>query len=215
MRVPPRLLQRAKLGDTVAQCRVADRLMSSERASAYRAAMPWLRRAASRERWAAYHLGLIYDHGLGVRTNRTAAISWYERAVAKGYDSAQLNLGIILANRPGAKRDEARAVRLYRSAARQGNRNAAYNLGLYYSEGRGVARNLRMARRWFGQAAANGDRDAAKALRSLGPVANPRLQRTALRAAAEPPSRWTALAGTSEPTSRQRGGPHDRASGTR
>src|SRR6266571_1525962 len=130
MRVPPQLLERAKAGDTVAQCRVAGRLMSSDRPSGYRVAMSWLRRAASRERWAAYHLGLIYDHGLGVRPNRATAISWYERAAAKGYDSAQLNLGIILANLSGAKRDEARAVRLYRSAARQGNRNAAYNLGL-------------------------------------------------------------------------------------
>ena len=180
MGVSPRLLELAKSGDTVAQCRIADRLMSPERPSAYRAAMPWLRRAASQERWAAYHLGLIYDHGFGVRPNRTAAISWYEQAAAKRFDSAQLNLGIILANLPGGKRDEARAVRLYRSAARQGNRNAAYNLGLYYSEGRGVARNLRMARRWFEQAAAKGDRDAARTLRSLDPVANQRLQRTAL-----------------------------------
>ena len=176
MRVPTRLLERARSGDSVAQCRIADRLMSPERPRAYRAAMPWLRRAAAQERWAAYHLGLIYDHGLGVRPNKTAAISWYERAVAKGFDSAQLNLGIILANLPGGKRDEARAVRLYRSAARQGNRNAAYNLGLYYSEGRGVARNLRMACRWFEQAAAKGDRDAARILRSLGAVANQRLQ---------------------------------------
>ena len=174
MRVPPGLLQRAKSGDTVAQCRVADRLMSPGRPTAYRAAMPWLRRAASREPWAAYHLGLIYDHGLGVRANLTAAISWYERAAAKGYDSAQLNLGIIVANLRGARRDEPRAVRLYRSAARQGNRNAAYNLGLYYSEGRGVARNIRMARRWFVRAAAKGDRDAARMLRALGPVAKSR-----------------------------------------
>jgi TPR repeat protein len=179
MRVPPRLLERAKAGDPVAQCRIAHRLMSSERPSGYRAAMPWLRRAATRDQWAAYHLGLIYDHGLGIHPNRTAAISWYERAAAKGYDSAQLNLGIILANLSGAKRDEARAVRLYRSAARQGNRNAAYNLGLYYSEGRGVVRNLRMARHWFEEAAAKGDRDAAKTLRSL-PVASLRLQRMPL-----------------------------------
>ena len=190
MRVPSGLLERAKAGDTRAQCRIADRLMSSERPTAYRAAMPWLRRAASQARWAAYHLGLIYDHGLGVRANQVAAISWYERAAAKGYDSAQLNLGIILANVRGAKSDEARAVRLYRSAARQGNRNAAYNLGLYYSEGRGVARNIRMARRWFVRAAAKGDRDAARMLRALGPVANSRVQRTALRAAAEPLGRW-------------------------
>lgn len=90
----PTLLERAKAGDTGAQRRLADRLMSPETPSAFRAAMPWLRR-------------------------RTAAIAWYERAAAQGYGSAQLNLGIILANLPGAARDEARAVRLNRSAARR------------------------------------------------------------------------------------------------
>src|SRR6185437_13916581 len=158
MRLSAKLIKRAQAGDSEAQCRVAEWLMRDEKPSGYRAALPWLRRAAALDRWAAYHLGLIYEEGRGIRANRVTAISWYEQAAAKGYPSAQLNLGIIVANLPGARRDEARAVRLYRAAARQGNRNAAYNLGLYYSEGRGVARNLRIASRWFEQAAAKGVR---------------------------------------------------------
>jgi TPR repeat protein len=131
-RIPAHLLQKARRGSLDAQCRIAERLMAPELPAGYRRALPWLRRAASRrEAWAAYHIGLIYDHGLGVRQHRGLAARWYERAVKAGYDSAQLNLGIILANRPAATRDLARAIRLYRKAAAQGNRNAAYNLGLY------------------------------------------------------------------------------------
>ena len=62
---------------------------------------------------------------IDLKKHRNLWEDFYDHAVAKSYDSAQLNLGIILANPPGARRDEARAVRLYRSAAHQGNRNAA------------------------------------------------------------------------------------------
>src|SRR5512143_2436772 len=97
-RIPPRLRERARLGDLSAQCRLAERLMATESPVGYRRAIPWLRRATARgEAWAAYHLGLIYDHGLGVRRNRGIAARWYEQAADDGYDSAQLNLGIILA----------------------------------------------------------------------------------------------------------------------
>ena len=183
-----RILVLARSGDLNAQCRLASRLMSSDKPSGYERALPWLRRLARHaDGWAEYHLGLIYDRGLGVRRNRGVATKWYERAAAGGYDSAQLNLGIILANLPGRRRDLDRAVQLYREAARQGNRNAAYNLGLYYFEGRGVRRDVRLARKWYELAAAKGDKDAAKVLLSLGRVPNPAIQRTV--------SRVTALAG--------------------
>ena len=167
--IPHRLIQKARSGDPDAQCRLAERLMASEDPTGYRRAIPWLRRGASHGiAWAAYHIGLLYDHGLGVRRNRGMAARWYERAAKDGYDSAQVNLGIILANRPAGMRDLARAMRLYRKAAAQGNRNAAYNLGLYYERGRGVRRSFSLAKRWYRIAAKAGDRGARRALAKLG-----------------------------------------------
>ena len=66
--------------------------MRSETPEGYRSALPLLRRAArAGEPWAAYHIGLMFDHGRGLRGNVAKAISWYEEAVSGGYDSAQLS----------------------------------------------------------------------------------------------------------------------------
>src|SRR5450432_3891174 len=134
-----RAIERARGGNVEACCRVANRLMARKTTSAYRQALPWLRKGASAgEPWAAYSLGLMFAESLGVRRNIKKAMGWYSRAARQGYDSAQLNLGILYANLPGKHRDLRKAVELYRRAARQGNRNAMYNLGLYYERGRGV-----------------------------------------------------------------------------
>jgi hypothetical protein len=153
MPIPKRLLDRARSGVPGAQCRVAEQLMRPGTSVAYRRAKPWLLLAAAQhEAWAEYHLGFMYEGGLGVRRNRRLARSWYEKSAASGYASAQLNLGILLANLPGQKRDLKRAIKLYRLAAAQGRKHAAYNLGLYYARGRGVRRSPALARLWLSRA---------------------------------------------------------------
>jgi uncharacterized protein len=80
------LLLRARRGEIPAQREVADALMSGESTRAYRRALPWLRIAAKcGDRWAEYHLGLIYDHGLTGRRDLRRAVQWYGRSAAKGY----------------------------------------------------------------------------------------------------------------------------------
>jgi len=163
--ISKRLLSLARSGDTNAQNWVADHLMRSGTPAAYRRAMPWLRLAAkSREAWAEYHIGLIYDHGYGVRRNSRVARSWYEKSAASGYASAQLNLGIVLANLAGEKRDLKLAIKLYRLAAAQGRKRAAYNLGLYYAQGRGVRRSPALARYWLSRAGLKNPARVAKRL---------------------------------------------------
>jgi hypothetical protein len=165
MSVPKKLLALANDGDTTAQCRVADAFMRPETSAAYRRAMPWLRRAArAGEAWAAYHLGLIYDDGLGVPRNSRAARTWYEKSAAAGCPSAQLNLGVLLANLPGKRRDLRCAIKLYRLAAARGRKRAAYNLGLYYACGHGLRRNLALARLWLSR---SGLRNPAREVNSL------------------------------------------------
>jgi TPR repeat protein len=154
--IPAQLLSKARDGELVSQCLVADRLLGSRSRSIRQQGIYWLRRAArGGEAWAEYMLGLRYDHGDGLPEDRKRAAYWYARAAAQKFDSAQLNLGIILANRP--RPQFKKAMRLYRLAAAQGNRNAKFNLGMYYAEGRGVRSNPRLAFRWYLGAAEQGD----------------------------------------------------------
>lgn len=176
MPISKHLLALARSGDTNAQNWVADVLMRPGTPAAYRRALPWLRLAAKQgEAWAEYHLGLIYQHGFGVRRNARIARAWYEKSAAAGYSSAQLNLGILLANLPGAQRDLKRAIKLYRLAAAQGRKRAAYNLGLYYARGRGVRRSPALARLWLARA---GLKNPARTAERLARASNPALQRT-------------------------------------
>jgi len=163
----PRLFAWAKSGDIDACCSLADKLMSGG-ASGYRAAIPFLRKAASvSECWAEYSLGYMYDEGIGRRRNVGKAIYWYARAVQGGYPSAMCNLGVIYANLPGKRRDLKQAIRLYRRAARHGNRNAMYNLGLYYEKGRGLKRSAKKAAFWYEKASEKGHRTARSKLLRL------------------------------------------------
>ena len=164
-----RLVQRALEGDSDAQCRLADGLMSRETRAGYREAMKWLRKAgAAHVPWAEFHLGVIFDEGLAGTRDRRRAAYWYERAASRGYPNAMLNLGVILANRRGAAKNIRRAMALYRAAALGGRASAAYNLGLYYSVGRGVKPDKAAAARWFRRAARLGDKDAKRFLRAVG-----------------------------------------------
>lgn len=163
----PKLLGLAEAGDPEACCSLADKLMN-EGSAGYHAAVPFLWKAArASESWAEYHLGRIYDEGIGRRRNVGKAIYWYTRAALGGFPSAMCNLGVIYANLPGKRRDLKQAIRLYRRAARNGNRNAMYNLGLYYEKGRGLKRSAKKAAFWYEKASSKGDRTARSRLLKL------------------------------------------------
>jgi len=161
----PTVLERARAGDSDACCRVADALIRG-RSPKYAEALPWLTKAAS-EPWAAYHLGLMFDHGWGVKRSVKRALSCYTTAADAGYHSAQLNLGILYANLPGRRQDLSRAIQLYRKAARRGNRNAMFNLGYYYQEGRGLPQSRTRALYWYRKAAELGCRSSKERVRKL------------------------------------------------
>lgn len=57
MGLEARLLKQAQAGNEAAQCRLAERLMKQDTRRAYRSAMPWLRRAAGDDPWAAITWG--------------------------------------------------------------------------------------------------------------------------------------------------------------
>ena len=47
---------------------------------------------------AQYNLGLLFEHGNGLKKNYKTATEWYEKAALNGYASAQCNLASLYEN---------------------------------------------------------------------------------------------------------------------
>jgi TPR repeat protein len=85
-----------------------------------------------------YNLGLMHEHGIGVRKDEQAAIVWYRKAAEQGNSNAQFNLAVLYENGRGSTVDFAQANHWYRKAAAQGDALAIGNLGMLYIRGQGV-----------------------------------------------------------------------------
>jgi TPR repeat protein len=117
---------------------------------------------------AQYHLGLLYEQGLGVVSNPQEAIRWYRQAADQGNADAQTHLGVLYETGEGLAQDYAQAAQWYRQAAAQGNAWAQNNLGWLYETGQGVAANGAEALKWYRKAAAQGETRAKNNLKRLG-----------------------------------------------
>ena len=98
---------------------------------------------------AAFMLGVLYEHGLGVTAADARAAAWYLKAAQRGGASAQYNLAVFHQLGRGVERSDALAFRWHRAAAAQGHRKAQNNLGAIYFAGAGVDRNLVEAWKWL------------------------------------------------------------------
>lgn len=124
-------------------------------------AVYWYSEAAKQEYVPALNaLYEAYYKGNGVEQNKKVAISYLERAVAKGDAGAQTTLGDCYNRGDGVEKDSAKAVALFRSAAEQGYPIAQFNLGVCYSDGIGVKKDLQQAIYWFTKVAEQGYIDA-------------------------------------------------------
>ena len=86
-------------------------------------------------------LGDAYDRGNGVEVDHAAALGWWERSAAQGFDKAQYNLGLVYeSGTTGVEADYRRAAEYFEQAMENGNPAAPTNLGLLYEQGHvGVA----------------------------------------------------------------------------
>jgi len=105
-------------------------------------------------------LGLKFDLGSGVKTDKAEAAKWYRKAAEQGNADAQYFLGSMYAAGQGVQKDEAEAVKWYRKAAEQGNAAAQVHLGIMYANGRGVPRDEFEAVKWFRKAVEKENADA-------------------------------------------------------
>jgi TPR repeat protein len=90
---------------------------------------------------AHYHLGLIYDNGYGVQTNKSKAIALYVQAAASNYPSALNNLGYAYRHGEGVQKDLTQATAYFAQAAALGDLDATINLGDMTFKGWGTKRD--------------------------------------------------------------------------
>jgi hypothetical protein len=129
----------------------------------YQAAYPvFLSLAEQGDAAASYNLGLMFDHGLGVGQDQTAAVFWYGRAAEAGDVEAAMLIGDLALEGYWGQPDFSLAATWFRFAAEQGHAQAQRKLAMLYVTGRGVDADAGAAARWFRLAAEQGDAEAAR-----------------------------------------------------
>lgn len=88
------------------------------------------------------------------------AISWYEKAAAQHFPSAQFQLGFLYYRGKGVEQNSQKAIYWFEQAAAQGNVSAADKLADIYDDGEGVPRDDQKAVYWYTQAAKHGSASA-------------------------------------------------------
>jgi TPR repeat protein len=109
---------------------------------------------------AQYYLGDCYNLGVGVVTNRTAAVKWWRKAAEQGYVSAQYNVGASYVSGDGVETNLAEAAKWFRKAADQGHAEAQFNVGISYAKGVGVTKDRVEAVKWWQKSADQGYTEA-------------------------------------------------------
>ena len=107
-----------------------------------------------------YMLGIMYEHGEGVKQDYEKAVEWYRKAVDSGYKRAMVDLGYMYLNGYGVKKDYATALEWYEKGAEAGFNSAMYSLGCMYFAGHGVEQDYNKAAEWYLKAADAGNADA-------------------------------------------------------
>lgn len=68
---------------------------------------------------AQFHVGVIYERGIGIDANQTQAAYWFEKSAVQGYVDAQYNIAIMYASGRGVEADEGAAMKWLALAAKQ------------------------------------------------------------------------------------------------
>jgi TPR repeat protein len=112
---------------------------------------------------AAFNLGQAYRLGRGVPTNIAAAVTWYQRAAAKGHPDAQATLGLLLFENG----DRAGGLRWLKAAAEQGEARSLLVYGTALVNGDGVKRDPVLGYAYVSRSAAQGLAAAKETLAQL------------------------------------------------
>lgn len=129
----------------------------------YAAAMRILQPLAeANDAHAQYHLGAMYEGGLGVEQDYGRALEWYRRAAQQGLVRSQHHLGLLYEIGEGVARDYAEAAEWHRRAAEQGYAPAQSSLARLYLDGLGTKPDLVLAHVWSSLAVLRGIQSAER-----------------------------------------------------
>ena len=124
-------------------------LMFSKRNDYQNAIREWKPLSDEGHQGAQYHLGWIYENGIGLKKNLVEAERLYKLSASQGNVKAQANLGLMYLKGEGIKRDLREAVRWIKRSAESGYPKSQYALGLIYTRGLGVKQNKKEAMKWY------------------------------------------------------------------
>ncbi len=111
-----------------------------------------------------YQMGILYDEGMRVLKDKTAAVHWYTKAADQGHAGAEYRLGSAYYGGRGVAKDQIEAVKWLHKAAARGEPAAQYLLGVAYRDGGGVEKDAAWGARWYGLSAQQGHKPAQFAL---------------------------------------------------
>ena len=105
---------------------------------------------------AAYHMGLIYEEGLGVEPSLEKAAQYYLKAYEAGNTLAATKLGTFLIEGKGVEKNVDDGLNLLKTAGRTGNKEALYMLGEMYNRSENMENDYVIAGGYYKLAALQG-----------------------------------------------------------
>ncbi|HEY6641819.1 caspase family protein [Povalibacter sp.] len=112
------LTPRRPIRTTTAECSIrGGEYVAYDRADLKSALRIWMDTAQSGDPEAMTNVGEIYERGMGVDPDFSAAASWYQKAADKNYSRAIFNLGTLYEQGLGVPQDQLKALNLYRQAS--------------------------------------------------------------------------------------------------
>jgi TPR repeat protein len=118
---------------------------------------------------AKRNLGMLYNHGNGVKSSDDDAVRWYKQAVDGGDAMAMFLLGTFYEHGGGGiKKDQAAAAQLYSRSADGGYVLAQRTMAEAFEKGHlGLEKNKAKALDLYRKAAAQGDKAASDRVKDL------------------------------------------------
>ncbi len=137
--------QRAESGDADAQYELGC-IERPATPAAFAEARAWLEKAAAQDHGdAQYQLGVLHEHGKGVRASKTAALEWFERSANNGSAVGQARLAEAYLKGDGVGKDNVKACEWFTKAAAQNETTSKIFLGYLYYKGLGVKQDFEKA----------------------------------------------------------------------
>lgn len=125
----------------------------------------WHKKAAEQGQVnSEYYLGLCYEYGIGIKTDRVHAVKWYKKAAEQGHVNAQYVLANRYSSEVSIKRNDNKTIEWYLNDAEQGDSAAQLYVGHCYFDGNGIEKNYKLAVIWYQKSAEQGNAEAQYSL---------------------------------------------------